>query len=386
MSRVGSAWRAQANLGRVRLADLYPAVAPWTQVALWHGFRTYDPPDTPLDAEVMDICNQRLAGLLLRYLQDHDVSIDPRLKAQLLRASFRWTSLSFAVAASGAAMAADLARCGVPVAVSKGPGIARYYDAADLRPYSDIDLLVSKSDFGAALELASGRGWTEEVRNRQPRQFVGAHTREAINLTRGLNESIDLHQRIPPWIWSAGLSPAELISRSAVVDVGGTDTRCLDAVDNLLVASLHIVSDRNRPGASLIVWRDIVELASVVDVDEAVGRAKDAGLAGWLRCVLEALPSSTGTEGLLASLPDDPDVQHPWRLRLMLSQRSERMGVVSSQVLRLPMLNGAMFVAGMAAPSRQFLADKYPESRHPYLRWWGNSGHRLRGLLTSRKK
>lgn len=374
---------------RARLRAVYPQLGLWTAAALWHGRRPAPPvPDTPLADELDEIHAQRLTGLLARYVRESGATLDPALAQSIQRTEFAWTTRAFAAVSDAVPVLAELgAAAGGELPISKGPGVARYYPGPQCRPFSDIDVVVPPERFGRVVAELQRRGWAEEARNLQPWAYFTRLCREGVNLRErpdpGPDEvevevggSIDVHHRLPPWNWSTGIDLARAAGRAEVVEVGGRTLRCLSPVDNLLVVALHVISDRNAPGRSLIVWRDLVELANAAPVPTVVEAATEAGLAGWVKALLEALPEPFGTAELAAALPDQP-IPHPRRLAFLLSDRASRLGVVASQFLRLPLPNGLAFVAGMTVPSRAFLARKYPDEPHRYRRWWANSRERL---------
>lgn len=352
------------------LTSSFPPMGPWTAAALWHG--RGEPaavPASPLAAELDEIVAQRLAGLLLRYARDAGVRLEPGEREVLQRASFSWTSAAALAAASGAAALESLRAAGVSGVVSKGPGIARLYPGLECRPYADVDVLVAPGDFARSVQVLEGQGWAEEDRNLQPWAYFRRACREGVNLRRDEAGSVDVHHRFPPWIWTDRLPVADVAARAQEVSAAGETFACLAPADNLMVAALHLISDRNAPGRTLMVWRDVVQLAAAVPVDEAVRTARAGGLAGWLRALLLALPEPVRPHELVRALPDDP-IPHARRLALLLSPRSAGFGVLASQFLRLPLVNGLAFVAGMLLPSRSFLRRKYPHERHVYRRWW----------------
>jgi hypothetical protein len=361
-------WQKRA---RRSLIELFPVIGPWTDAALWCGRRRAAPPSTPLEWEIDEICSQRLATLLLRYVRDERIVLTPALTNRLREDSFNWTLVAIDATTTAEPVLERLKQLHCDAVVSKGPGIAQVYPSKECRPYSDLDIIVPRSRFEEVAQAMEAVGFCEELRNRQPRGYMRRYCREGLNLVRGDHERLDLHHRIPPWIWSAGLNAHDLISRAERLRVDGSDIPCLSPVDNLMVAALHLVSDRNMPGKTLLVWRDVVELAHRVPIDEIVDVASRAGLAGWLHAVLTAMPDPMGLDGLITSLHATRQrIPHAVRLGALLSPRVERCGVAVTQPLRLPLLNGLVYLVGMCIPSRQSVREKYPDARLPYLHWW----------------
>jgi len=368
------------------LQDLYPAVGPWTAAALWHGLapEAAPVPTTPIDSELDAIVGQRLAPLMLRYLVQSKAEIPATAMKSLRDSAFVWASMSHAVIASGVKVIERLEGAGFPVAVSKGPGIASVYPNAMDRPYSDIDLLVARRDFAAVLALLSADGWYEQVRNRQPRKYFYRFCREAVNLVRESGESIDVHHHVPPWLWAIDFDPASLVGHAVATSVGqGIELPCLTPSDNLLVSALHIVSDKNQPGRTLIVWRDLAQLAHAVEPAHAARRAAEVGLAVWLRAVLLGLPSAVRPQPLIEALGQHTtaQLQHPRRLEALLERPPEGYRVIRSQLMRLPVLNGVAFIAGMTFPSREFLREGL--GSESYRDWWFRPDVRARRITSS---
>ncbi len=353
---------------KARLCTLFPDLGPWSTAALWYGRCTCPVPTTSVETELPIIHQQRLAGLLLRYVREAGINLDVRNIRYLQRSSLHWMALTTAALQQADDVVNRLQAMGARSAISKGPGVARWYPALDCRPYSDVDILVSPSFFRDAVTALESVGWREEGRNMQPREYMRWYCREGLNLRGPTDGSIDIHHRVPPWIWSMGLDQDKLVMRAQPVEVAGHDLPCLSPADNALVAALHLVSDQNRPGLALRAWRDLTEAVSRTPTNDLVSAAAEANLAGWLRALLIALPRPCRPLAAIAALPDQP-LPHPSRLNLLLSGRLNGLGIVGTQTLRLPWPNAMLFTAGLILPSRQFLRHKLEEDPHPYRHW-----------------
>ena len=360
---------------RSRLSLSFPAIGPWTGAALWFPHRIAELPATSLADEVDLICEQKLAANLLAFLDSHGHYVDADLDATIRRSAFAWTRTTVSANLLVHPALELLAAREVPFVVTKGPSIAGIYADPARRPYSDVDVLVPASRFTAMERELEGAGWVEEPRNYQPWPQFRRLCREGLNLVhRTTGSRIDLHHRIAPWLWSGRLTSRALAHPAAPCRIGARTYPGLSAAENLLVTALHVVSDRNVPGQNLFAWRDVVECARVAPIEDIVAASVGAGLSGWVRAILQALPADVRPEALLAALPRQP-IAHSVRLHVLLGRRVASIGVAASQFLRLPMGNGIVFLAGLAVPSRQFLASRYPGARHPYLQWWrGTTG------------
>jgi hypothetical protein len=350
------------------LSLLRPNTGPWVSAALWDGMAHGAPPNGLLADEMAAILGAKLSPALLHYVRNSQISVTPELRAALEHQRFQLTHRSVVVAAQAGSVIQELGAVGVDAVVIKGPGIAAEYQVTNTRSFSDIDLLVEPRLFGRALTQLKGLGWYEESDNQQPWAFFDRYCREAVNLKHESGGSIDLHHRISPWLWSFGLSVAAVRERAVLLPVGGQLLPCADPVDNLMIACLHLINDHNRPGERLTVWRDIAQLGRRVDPADAASRIRAAGLSGYVSAILAGLPPEAQPSGLLAALPAER-IPHPRRLRRLLTPRQGRQSVVDVHVLRLPVVNAGMYIAGTTVPSRGLIRRKYPES-HGYLNYW----------------
>lgn len=355
------------------LPSLFPSVGPVTR---WILFGDLDedlrPPDPEQWAPEMDaVVGQRLAPMALRLVRAQGLGVPAADWAALEAASFDWTTRCLEVT-QRSAEALDLLRdVGVPFVVTKGPTLARHYAHRLDRPYGDIDLLVPRGSFTEVLALL-GRtlGYREADRNRPAWGAFDLHCREAMNIESPTGGRLDIHHRIPPWRWAGGLTFERLFDRAEPTTTSGVIFPGVAPIHNLFIAALHLVSDRNRPGSSLIIWRDILEVARTCSAFDITREASALGLGGWLRWVTRSLPPPVVPAELSAAVQElNFDLLHLPRLQSML-----RSGFLSdpliSQALRLPPGNAALYLAGMVVPSPGFLRAKYPNSSRRYRRWW----------------
>ena len=267
----------------------------------------------------------------------------------------------------------------VDVLVIKGPGISRLEASLQDRPFSDIDLLVAPSDFRRTFALLRAAGFREEDRTAQPREWCNRRCREAVNLKRPDGASVDLHHRLPPWLWTRALtferlwrSREELKSANQVFAVP-----C--ASHQALIAHLHVVSDRGRPGKSVRVWRDIAITTAAAEPASLAAEARRFGLAGWSSWVLGQLPVEDRPAELLDRLAEaPPTVRSTWRLRLLSASSAQQMEVVA-HLCRLPVLSSLLYGFALILPSRTFLRQRY-DGPWALIRWLSSGIWRALGL------
>lgn len=356
---------------------LFPPIREAATAALFSGIQ--GAPQAPIepDAWRLDlpvIVDHRLAGLALAATETAGVDLDAETLSSLRQAHARQSARSLLVEARAVEVAKALEERGIPQVVTKGPGIARAYPDTSMRPFGDIDLLVPPQRFGAGLTALSELGFREA--GPEPRRYFNRVCREAINLKREDGASIDLHHHIPPWVWGARMGFADVLARSEELAVPTGTLRIAGPVHNLMIAGLHVISDRGRPGHSLIVWRDIVALSHACEPESVVREARSCRLDALLAFVLRELPSFAQPRGLLDRLgPARPSSADAFRLRMLLPP-----GIGSrhqiSQAIRLPVVNGLAFMAGYLLPSQAFLRSRFG-SRWSYVKWWDEAFLRL---------
>lgn len=365
-----------SECARRRLMGLFPMIGPWTAAALWHGINEVEPPRADLKLEIDVILRSRLAGLLLRYVRHQNIEIPRELALVLQQDAFRRSVHSAAVIRPAAEVIDRLRGAGIECVVSKGPGISITYPAMDARPFADVDILLDPDQFSLARQLLMSDGWGEDEDSRPPRRYFDTLCREATNLRRPPTGSIDIHHRVPPWLWGKKLTVSELIKNRHFIELHGIALPVVAPEDNLLIASLHVVSDHNKAGKSLMVWRDVRQLASAVSPPVAARRARIAGLSAWLRSVLNALPCELRPAALINELGEDGKIPSPGHLAALLSPTADRVGYIGTQFLRLPTQNAFAMLVAFAAPDCAFLQHKYPGVRNPYLHWLRSSTRR----------
>jgi hypothetical protein len=351
------------------VSSTYPYIGPWTSCALWYGLANLPVPTTDLGAELDVIIEQRLAPLLLKYIAGNKLDVGEFIHARLRRNDFVWSTWTHALVSRADEALATLTSAGIDFVISKGPGIATHYESG-ARPFADLDVLVRPRDFRTAQRLLSEVGYVEDQATVQPWRSFDRWCREGLNLKSAPGGSIDLHHHVPPWFWGRELPIVKLLRQRTSVTFRGFELSCLTAEANLLVAAMHVVSDHNEPGRTLLIWRDVAQLADRCDPVTVQKMARSAALEGWLRAVLVALPENVRPDRLLRQLaPDAVVTRGPRRLKLLLAV-SGRYGVRFTQPLRLPIPLALLFEGGMAVPSRSFLRTRYPGVRWAYLRWW----------------
>jgi hypothetical protein len=317
----------------------------------------------------------RLAATAVR-LHDHGlIQLPAQGLSRLRSAAFAGSSRTVQIARATGPGLAELRSRGIPFVITKGPGIAQCEVRSLERPFDDLDVLVAPLHFLRAASLLSQAGYRESSESSPPRHYFDRWCREAVNLRDGAGGSIDLHHHVPPWRWTSAVHVSDLVTRRTSIRFGGETLEVASPLDNLLVVALHIFSDRNRAGATVRTWRDLLVLARAVDETEAAALFRGVGLQGWLQWILEQYPAEVRPEPLAAALgPVAPVPPHRLRLRVLVPTGVGAGSHSIRYAFRLPFPHACLYLLGMAWPSREFLAARFPGARHLLIRWWLDRG------------
>lgn len=178
-----------------------------------------------------------------------------------------------------------LTAAGVGWALLKGAAIAQRWPRPDMREYYDLDLLVDRRRFAAALDALVGAGSRLVDRNWP---LVREQVRAELTLQLPFGTGLDLHWDL---VNEASLRreftfpTEELLDRASVVMVGSTEAPVLDPVDTLL----HLGYHTTLSGGYRLLW--LMDMASACsnELDWAVvyTRARAWGVELPLRLALD---------------------------------------------------------------------------------------------------
>jgi hypothetical protein len=216
----------------------------------------------------------RVEGTMLSALEDvAGVPDDVLEQLSALRERARLHHLM--VTAQLSLIGRELERAGVQWVVMKGPVVASllYPDPGDRR-YSDLDIMVARPDFPAAMAVLEALGFQHSIHNwaLAEQMLAGQVEMKAHAVT------VDLHWHLH---YSAAdrsqfaLDPEAMIARRRHVGVSGVTVPALDPVDTLLTLAFHAArSDGHR-----LVWLKDIERSLAVerpDLDELIRRCRSS--------------------------------------------------------------------------------------------------------------
>lgn len=378
--------RQQTTCRRVEHRTL-PPLYPSDVSAAFENILFYDSPSEnalsknvhaqPWERLVPAIIDHGLSGVALRYLAETREAIPPAALTCLRSAHFASSASTRTLILQAGPPLAALALANIPCVVIKGPGIALHSQLGE-RPFSDLDILVARRHFTAALTLLNQQGFRESPSTVFPWPSFDLHCREAVNLHSKEGGSIDLHHTVAPWLWTQHLNVDHLIASAVTAFQHRTTLPVLPPELNFLVACLHIFSDKSSPGRSLRVWRDIVTLAKVCEPERLAREVARARLAGWVTWVLGSLPHSYQPQQLLSAIAPLPqDIPSQGRLSLLLPPH--RVGTHHfAHALRLPTTRGLLFLGGLVVPSQDFRRERLAPDKASIIGWWRSAPSRYR--------
>jgi len=376
-----SAWPAS-----IRHGSLFPSVSPTVGKVAFGDFQRSEAlarePWYPGDLE--SIVAHGLSGVALRMKTEGTLDPPEEIEAALRSAAFVDSSSTVEIARATLPAVINLRKHGIDLVVTKGPGVAAAGRGVTERPFCDIDVLVAPDQFAKARELLKCWNYEESLRSRQPWSSFDRYCREAVNLRSEGGGSMDLHHHLPPWYWARQVDVGDMIAAGRIVSLYGHRTPLASPVYNFMVVALHLVSDRNRPGRRLMIWRDLLVIAEVCDPEEIAELAGRSGLLGWVQWVISQYPFMWRPRELERYLPAQRVSIHGRRRLERMLEPSVASQHAVGQVNRLPLANALVFVAGMTVPSRSFLTEQTPDLPPSYLRWWWSCIRRIGSARSAR--
>lgn len=209
-----------------------------------------------------------------------------------------------------AALAALLAKHGIPVVALKGPALAALiHGRVPLREMSDLDLLVAPADLARAQSLILARGYRQQYPLSDREQAWHRRTAYATSLLKYDSDRfhaliVDLHWALTPRWMALPLGAALADAATVAVEVRGARLTTLAAEPTLLVLAVHGLAHRWDQLSLVADVAELVDTHPEIDWADLVARADRCGAR---RCLLSAvhLAHELYASALPAALPDD---------------------------------------------------------------------------------
>jgi len=227
-----------------------------------------------------------VVGFVLASAQEGRVSLTAAQRRALADGHLRRVARTALLRREAAAVVPVItAACGVAPVIVKGPALGdRFYADWRLRPYSDLDVMVPVAALPAAVAGLAAHGFAvvEELRPGYAERF--GHDVHVRRRAGAVPVDVELHWRIGDDRVGSSLGHAHLIRGAVRLELDEGVVLTASPADSLLLASVHLLSDR---GKRLSWVNDIRLLAETAD-DEGWEAAFDtaARLGGGLPWVL----------------------------------------------------------------------------------------------------
>jgi hypothetical protein len=171
----------------------------------------------------------------------------------------------------------------------KGPLLAQsLYGDLGLRSFSDLDFLISSTDFERAKQALGEIGYrpSADVVPAVERWWLRTGYERSFDGAAGKN-LVEMQWALLPYFYGVDLGVEDLLARAGRTVVGGYEVPCLSPEDSLLVLCLHAAK---HLWTRLIWLSDIAEILRTQNIDyslvfsraRALGLARILGVSFWL--------------------------------------------------------------------------------------------------------
>jgi hypothetical protein len=259
---------------------------------------------------------------------------------------------------------------GVEPVVIKGPSIAhRRYDDPSMRPFGDIDLLVPPAQLDHAFATLTAAG--HQRRYPQPRPGFDQRFGKGAAFVVGDGLELDVHRTFAAGPFGMTVDVADAHRSTATFAVGGRTLRSLGDAATLVSLSMHAVLGTRLP--RLLNLRDVAQVASQIDVDEAIARARrwrvDAAGALAARHAAErfALAADAPLVAWAAGHVGDASQRRALRAYTTPQRSYARQAIAALPAVR-GTRNRAAYLRAMVLPDRSYVAGRDGSRGRRWLR------------------
>jgi len=360
---------------------LTPPTGPDTPVAEWLAAHLRDgvtgvpcPPEAHDAARVRDTAIAHGVHALLHRAWSRTPTAEtvaPDLRAAMAGAARDQAVLELLQRGELARVVDRLAAAGVPALLMKGAALScTCYPSPDLRPKSDIDVLVRAQDVERAGHVLAGLDYRRTLG--MDGQLVSYQQSWLYRDRHGITHCVDLHWRLSnPQVFARVLDTDELFDRSREIDAIGPGARALGDTHALLLACMHRVA--HHTGEARLIWLyDVHLLAGAMDEAHAQAAAELAvarGLSGVCgACLSDARRLfHTRLSPALADLAERPRRDEPTALYLRAPGPLRRL---VADLRALPDTGSrALLLRELVFPPRTYMQARYRDSRKLMLPW-----------------
>jgi hypothetical protein len=316
-----------------------------------------------------------LTGLLSAAVQDGALVLDDDQVAEVAEDNLRAQRAALRLEQRLLEVSEVLVQRSIEHRVIKGAATAHLdYQSPDLRPFSDIDLLIRSRDLDRAVAAVESLGG--ERRFAEPRAGFAARFSKAVCVRQDDGIEVDLHRSLAEGPFGLAIAPDGLFESSEPFVLGGRTLHALGADERLIHACCHTVLGRPEP--ELRPQRDVAQLA----ISQAVDFDRVQELSRRWRCravVARAVQLSWNT----LALPDD-DPWHRWAIDYVPDRFERRAltyyGHASRQSYARQAVAGTLAVRRPSDKVRYAFALAFPERSYVRSRDHGYGRRLARGV------
>lgn len=207
---------------------------------------------------------QRLTGIAVTAWEGGRLELTPEQADELLDRHRGAMSVALEIERVALRVGGILGDAGVRAVILKGSAIAHTcYPDPTMRPFGDVDLLVSSADWDRADHLLRAHGLTRDLP--EPRPGFERRFGKGVTYTGADGYQVDLHRTLVRGPFGLWLDPEELLATAEPFELAGRRVERLDRTGLLLQAALHSALGSSPP--LLLPLRDIVQVARDPGVD-----------------------------------------------------------------------------------------------------------------------
>ncbi len=364
-------------------ADTLPAAADSTAAAAWQAI-------------VAEAERTGLSGLVLEKCQANGIDVPLAVAGRLHRTATAVAANNLHLRQELVGLLRSFNEAGIPVMLLKGAALnLTIYDRPDLRPMSDLDLLVRPDNVPDTMRMLASIGCHEE-RPLVRRDFFPKYYYETELFTGSARPArIDLHARsLRPLRVARTLPGGALWNGAKRVSVGGA----FASVPRDEVMFIHLAAHAAFHGCSRLIW--LYDLKRLVDVcGESMDWDMVTRLCRQWRLSLAVRTALAEAAAQLGSFVPERVVRrlaaHPasWKDRLTLRQAPrDAAGPVSHVLVDLLCTPGLRFRLGylmsILSPDEAHLEELYPYRHSGWTfcahtwRWLRGAGRAMGGLAS----
>ena len=224
----------------------FEELSPAARWVLAHGLPTrLRPPDAALDAEEWsrlrgECTNNRLSGLLVDAVTGGDLPTNDDQRADAAAIELELTSVRSLYDEICRPPLAALEEAGIEFRLLKGSSLPWIdYPDPQLRPTSDLDVLVPGDDLARAAEVVEALGGT--LVNPEPAPGYARHVFKGLTVRLDSGLEVDLHRILAWGPFGVRVPEADLWSPGRTVDRLGRTATTLDADRTLVHLAGHLM-------------------------------------------------------------------------------------------------------------------------------------------------